>query len=262
MMRPGRDWWLVVGLSVTATAAAVGSFAGLRSLATATGWPDVLAPLLPVAIDTYAATASRAWLSQSTRSRRARRFARWNAIGAIGLSVLGNSAAHLISTGVVAVTWPVVLAVGAVPPTVLGLLAHLAALLQTQDEARASSTDGSTARTANSAPSALPRAGEDEAVPGRPDQDEGQDGAAAGQDEESDELLAAARDADAAHRASHGKPITRDELRRTLRVSTERATTLLRQVRESADRQRTAHLPTVDNSTIPDQRREAHNADK
>ena len=250
--RPPHDWWLVGGLALTAAAAAVSSFAGLRSLAVATGWPDLLAPLLPVAIDVYAATATRAWLSQSTRARRTRRFARWNAVGAIGLSVIGNSLSHVIEVGVVTVSWPIVLAVGAVPPIVLGLLAHLAALLHTQDEAESRGVKDSTVQISASLVDSAAVANEDEPAPSRPDQDAGQDGDAVGQDEQTDALLAAAHAADDAYRANRGKPITRDELRRTLRVSTERATTLLRQVREAADKQRAEHLPNVDNSTIPE----------
>jgi len=43
------------------------------------GWPGALAMLLPLTIDAYAATATRVWLAASTRSARARRFARANA---------------------------------------------------------------------------------------------------------------------------------------------------------------------------------------
>lgn len=46
-------------MAVTAGAAAVSSFTGLRSLAEATGWPAVLAPLLPLSVDVFAATATR-----------------------------------------------------------------------------------------------------------------------------------------------------------------------------------------------------------
>ncbi|NUL28410.1 DUF2637 domain-containing protein [Streptomyces lunaelactis] len=189
-------------MTVTALSAAVSSFSGLHSLAAATGWPEALSPLLPFTIDAYAMTATRVWLSKATGSAAARRFARWNAIGAIGLSLVGNAAWHLIAAKVLAVTWPIVVLVGAVPPAVLGLLSHLA-VLRGQDD-------------------------EDEATPPGTELDESQDEAEAG----GDDLLEAARAADDAHRAEHGKPITRDALRKVLHVSTGRASELLRNMRE------------------------------
>src|SRR5262245_39748942 len=91
-----RDWWVSLGMAVSGTSAAVSSFAGLRALAAVAGWPAVLAPLLPLTIDAYAMTATRVWLAESTRSQRARRFARTNAVGAILLSLSGNAVYHLI----------------------------------------------------------------------------------------------------------------------------------------------------------------------
>lgn len=184
-------------------AAAVSSFSGLHSLAVATGWPETLAPLLPFTIDAYAMTATRVWLSRATGSAAARRFARWNAIGAIGLSLVGNAAWHLIAAKVLTVTWPIVVLVGAVPPAVLGLLSHLA-VLHGQDD-------------------------EDEAVPVRTELPEHQGTADAG----GNDLLEAARAADEGHQAEHGKPITRDELRKQLHVSSDRASQTLRTLRKS-----------------------------
>ena len=51
-------------------------------------------------------------------------FARANAIGAIATSIVGNAGYHLIAAGIVAISWPIVVLVGAVP----GLTAHLHAL--------------------------------------------------------------------------------------------------------------------------------------
>jgi hypothetical protein len=68
-----------MGMTVSAAAAAVSSFSGLRSLALATGWGEWLSPLLPLTIDAYAMTATRVWLANVDRSGRTRRFARWNA---------------------------------------------------------------------------------------------------------------------------------------------------------------------------------------
>lgn len=202
-MASRRDWWVVAGMTVTALAAAVSSFSGLHSLAAATGWPEALAPLLPFTIDAYAMTATRVWLSKATGSAEARRFARWNAIGAIGLSLVGNAAWHLIAAKVLTVTWPIVVLVGAVPPAVLGLLSHLA-VLRGQDD-------------------------EDEAMPSSTELHEHQDETEAG----GDDLIEVARAAAEAYRAEHGKPITRDKLRKQLQVSSDRASQILRTLRNS-----------------------------
>src|SRR5438067_844006 len=130
---PRRDLWVSLGLSVSALSALVSSFSGLRSLALLAGWVPLMAPLLPLTIDAYAMTATRVWLADTTTAERARRFARSNAIGAILLSLVGNATAHLITAGLLGVTWVVVLCVGAVPPVVLGLVSHLAVLRRQVD---------------------------------------------------------------------------------------------------------------------------------
>ncbi|MFL6072790.1 MAG: DUF2637 domain-containing protein [Mycobacteriales bacterium] len=221
-------------MTITAVSAAVSSFAGLRSLAVATGWPVQLAPLLPFTVDAYAATATRVWLSRSTASKRTRRFARWNAIGAIGLSLAGNAIWHLLAAQVIAVSWLIVVAVGAVPPTVLGLLSHLA-VLRTHVDAGLS-PDPDTGR---------PVAG------GRTDP-AGRTGS--GRQRTGAELLDAARAADAAYRRTHGgRPISRDALRQELRISGSRASALVRQVKAEYRNGQADSNPTdesVVNSTV------------
>lgn len=123
-----RDLWALSGMTIAATSAAVASFSGLRGLASAAGWPEHLAWLLPVTVDAYAMTSTRLWLAGRTRHRRARRFAAANALGAIAGSVAGNAVYHAVSTGLLPVSWPIVVSVGAVPAAVLGLIAHLHAL--------------------------------------------------------------------------------------------------------------------------------------
>jgi uncharacterized protein DUF2637 len=193
-------------MAVTALAAAISSFSGLRSLAAATGWPEALSPLLPFTVDAYAMTATRVWLSAATGSARARHFARWNAIGAISLSLLGNAAWHLVAAKVLTISWPIVVTVGAVPPAVLGLLSHLA-VLRGQD-------------------------GEDDPGQDGPERDNHQDDETPDTDRQ---LLEAARTVAGAYRAEHGKGITRDELRKRLHVSTERASEILRLLRSSQE---------------------------
>jgi hypothetical protein len=208
---PGRDWWVVLGMAVSATAAAVSSFAGLRGLAVVAGWPVVLASLWPLSVDSWALTATRVWLATSTRSVRARQFARGNAAMAIGLSVGGNAVAHAIAVGLVHVSWLVVVGVGAVPPLVLGAVSHLAVLWGQLDPAGPESVPG--------------------AVPLGPEPDWGRTGDDSRYRSE-DELTRAARAVDAVYRATHGHPMSRDELRRTLRVGGARATAVARRLKQ------------------------------
>ena len=58
---------------------------------------------LPVGVEAYAAYALRAWLSSSpVISVRTRRFARWSAVGSLGLGMAGQVAWHLLSQAHVA----------------------------------------------------------------------------------------------------------------------------------------------------------------
>jgi hypothetical protein len=248
-----RDWWVALGLFVSAVSAAVSSFAGLHALALSTGWHPWAAPLFPLTVDCYALTAVRVWLARSTRSGRARRFARANAVGAILLSVLGNATWHLVAAELVSVTWVVVVLVGAVPPVVLGLVAHLA-VLRTQDDEDGQrdepvlqavpavrryvpGTSGTVPSPASTGPEpertvpAPERMGTEaaEAVPGT-----APPSPASRRYATEDELLAAARAVDTRHRAEYGKPITRDQLRRELRIGGQRATEVLRRLRVEA----------------------------
>ncbi|MFG2085428.1 DUF2637 domain-containing protein [Spirillospora sp. NPDC048824] len=212
---PVRDWWVMVGMTIAAVSAAVASFTGLYGLATAAGWPVRLAWLLPITIDAHAMTSARVWLATTTRSAAARRFARMNAIGAIGMSITGNAAYHAIEAGLIDLSWPIVVLVGAVPAAVLGLTAHLHALRSRIDEPPAveDEPEDEPAGSGEDDPSPRPKR-RGRRPPRRTD----------------DELMEAARFADAQYRQMHGRPITRDALRTSLRISTPRATELRRQL--------------------------------
>lgn len=210
---PRRDGWVLVGMAVAAASAATASFTGLRGLALVAGWPDRLAWLLPITIDAYAMTATRVWLAGLRDGHRPRRFAQANAIGAIAASIIGNAAYHMVSAGLLAVSWPIVVLVGAVPAAVLGLTAHLHAL-----------------RTLDRTPGAQsgPRDGLKDEPDRRANRPRSRTRTKARTD---DDLMAAARAADAKHRAAHnGRPITRDALRTALRVAGPRATELRRRL--------------------------------
>jgi hypothetical protein len=126
-----RAWITWTGLAVVALAAAVLSFDALRQLAVLAGTPGTLAWLLPVTIDAAALVATRVWLAGGAPGR-ARSFARFLALGMIGLSVAGNAVSHWLVAYQVTPPWWAVVAVAAVPPAVLGAVAHLAALAVTR----------------------------------------------------------------------------------------------------------------------------------
>ena len=213
---PPRDWWVMAGMTIAAASAAVASFSGLYGLAAMAGWPVRLAWLLPLTLDAHAMTSARVWLAASTRSRAARRFARANALGAIAASIAGNAAYHAIGTGLLDVTWPIVVLVGAVPAAVLGLTAHLHALRSRTDPVeptRDGTGDGG--EESDEAPKRRPARNRHRA-----------------RYRTDDDLFAAARAADARYRQVHGRPITRDALRTELRISTPRATELRRRLQD------------------------------
>lgn len=208
---PPRDLWVMAGMLIAAASAAVASFTGLRGLALITGWPGRLAWLLPVTLDAYAMTSARVWLAATTRAKRARRFARANAIGAITVSVAGNATYHAVTVGLMTISASIIVFVGAVPAAVLGFTAHLHALRsldETEDVREDEAEDASEDR-----PRKRPRPRPKRKPKPRTE----------------DELRTAARAADSAYRAAHGdRPITRDELRGVLKVSGSKATELRR----------------------------------
>jgi hypothetical protein len=216
-----RDWWVIAGMVVAAASAAVASFSGLRGLALIAGWPDRLAWLLPLTVDAYAMTSARVWLAASTSSTGARRFARTNALGAIAASIAGNAAYHAVGAGLLAVSWPIVVAVGAVPAGVLGLTAHLHAL-RSRTEQKSPPRGRPRDQSARRPDSAATTRGTGRTRKPRRVRTE-------------DDLMAAARTADARHREAHGRPITRDALRTALRISGSRASELRRRLAAEAD---------------------------
>lgn len=86
---------------------------------------------LPIGMEAYASMALAAWLSPAPVSRRARRFARASAIGALVLGALGQVAFHLMeAAGMTAAPWPITAFVACLPVLVLGCGAALVHLLQ------------------------------------------------------------------------------------------------------------------------------------
>jgi hypothetical protein len=95
---------------------------------------------LPLGVEAYAAFAMWTWLAPAAAqvSARARRFACWSSVAALGLGVFGQAAYHLLVTaGVETAPWPVVVFVSCLPVLVLGAGAALAHLIHRTDEVTA-----------------------------------------------------------------------------------------------------------------------------
>jgi uncharacterized protein DUF2637 len=225
---PDRDWWVMAGMAVAAASAALASFSGLRGIAMIAGWPDRLAWLLPLTIDAHAMTSARVWLAASTLAPAAKRFARANALGAIAASIAGNAAYHAIGAGLLRASWPIVVTVGAVPAAVLGLTAHLHALrsrIEPDSPPVGRTPPGTQDRTR---PNPRRGPGSDSVRP------PARRGSKRPRPRTEDELMTAARIADNRYQDAHGRPITRDALRKALRISGARATELRRTLADEA----------------------------
>jgi hypothetical protein len=89
---------------------------------------------LPVGVEAYAAFALGAWMAPGTPGR-ARRFARWSALGALAYGMAGQVIYHLLAAAhATAAPWPVVVVVSCMPVAVLGLAAALTHLLRAGPE--------------------------------------------------------------------------------------------------------------------------------
>ncbi|MEV7228319.1 ABC transporter permease [Polymorphospora sp. NPDC051019] len=99
-------------------------------------WDDLslnTAITLPIGVETYAAFAMWVWLSGRAPGK-ARRFAKWSALGSLIVGAGGQVAYHLMTAaGMTAAPWWITTAVACLPVAVLGMGAALAHLLHTTD---------------------------------------------------------------------------------------------------------------------------------
>jgi hypothetical protein len=132
--------WPVVLIALPAFVAIWSGWVGLGGLTgfgvvhplpgIADGFSINTAITLPIGVEVYAAYALRAWLSGQVRHR-ARRFAKWSAIGSLLVGALGQVAYHvLVATGIHAAPWWITTLVACLPVAVLGMGAALAHLLR------------------------------------------------------------------------------------------------------------------------------------
>jgi len=81
---------------------------------------------LPIGVETYAAYALNIWLTGHTHTPRARRFAKWSALGALTLGALGQVTFHIMTAaGMTTAPWPITTLVSCLPVVVLGCGAGL-----------------------------------------------------------------------------------------------------------------------------------------
>ena len=87
---------------------------------------------LPIGVETYAAYALWAWLSNRLTGD-ARSFAKWSAIGSLGVGGLGQISYHLMNAAHwTSAPWPITALVACIPVAVLGMGAALAHLMHQQ----------------------------------------------------------------------------------------------------------------------------------
>lgn len=123
---PGTRHLVLAGAGLVGAATAATSAASLFELAQSCGIPGPLAAALPIALDAGAAVAALVWITEQGELRA---WGRGVAVTALVATLAGNGLAHAITSGLVAVTLPLVLAVGACIPGMLFAVVHLAALM-------------------------------------------------------------------------------------------------------------------------------------
>lgn len=147
----GLGRWRLVALVLLSLPAFVAIWGGWVGLGRMTGFGDVVllpgiaddwvidsAITLPIGVETYAAFALGVWLAPLSITERARRFAMWSALGALGLGMAGQVAYHLMSAAeVTTAPWLITTVVACLPVGVLGCGAALAHLLHTTKEDQA-----------------------------------------------------------------------------------------------------------------------------
>ncbi|PYC75192.1 ABC transporter permease [Micromonospora arborensis] len=130
--------WPVVLISLPAFVAIWSGWVGLGGLTgfgvvhplpgIADGFSINTAITLPIGVEVYAAYALRAWLSGLVPPR-ARRFAKWSAIGSLIVGAAGQVAYHLlVAAGITSAPWWITTLVACLPVAVLGMAAALAHL--------------------------------------------------------------------------------------------------------------------------------------
>lgn len=233
-----KDWLSTIGLGLVCVAAVVASFSTLASLAAVAGWGERASWLLPVCLDALGMVATRVWLSP-TAPAAAQAFAKRIALAAIVVSIAGNAAGHLASTGHLSQGLILVVLVGAVPPAGLAAGIHLADLRRKVTVVLDAAPVPAVATLAVwiwRAPSqrVIPGPAKPKAAP-KPSRPPAKSVPESG--EVDDVLMQRARHIAEEYEKEHGKPPNRDELKPLLKCGTTKATkvaAVLKKEREAA----------------------------
>lgn len=221
------------GLTVVTVAAVVASFSALAGLAAFTGWGERSSWLLPASLDALGMTACLAWLDGAA-SAKSRRYACWLTWTAAALSILGNGAGHLASTGHLSQGLLLVVLVGAVPPAALATTVHLIVLVSSSAAEVVPVPDAAPVPAVKPQPSPAPAKKVAQAKPSP------RSGVKSGPDsgpEVDDVLLQRARHIAEQYEKQNEKPIGRDALKTALGCGTTKATAVaaaLKKEREAA----------------------------
>jgi hypothetical protein len=98
------------------------------------GWTVDTAITLPLGMEAYAAYAFYVWL-HPLAPRRARLFAAWSSLGAVGLGMGGQTAYHLMTAAhMTAAPWQITTVVSCLPVAVFGLAAALVHMVRAGGE--------------------------------------------------------------------------------------------------------------------------------
>lgn len=126
---------VLVGAGLVGASTAATSAVSLYSLAVLCGIPAPLAAALPIALDAGAGVAALVWITERGELRT---WGRGVAVAALVATLAGNGVQHAITSGLLAVTLPLVLLVGACIPAMLWAVVHLSALMaRTPDDVSA-----------------------------------------------------------------------------------------------------------------------------
>jgi hypothetical protein len=210
-----RQWDKRGAATVIVVATVVLSFSSLRSLAEMCGFTGWLGWVWPICLDAVAYLATRIWLEKGA----AYRFARALAVGAVSLSLVANGLVHGLTEYRLHPHWVVVVLVGAVPPLMLALVAHL--LVTDQPASPAPAPAEEPAADVEELPADVPETPAELASPGDHQ---------ASANPEPDPLMEQARDV-LAKAQQDGRVIGRTRLARELGVTVHQARQLLAEAR-------------------------------
>jgi hypothetical protein len=218
-----RDPWLIGGLLVVWAAAMIASFSTLAGLAAAAGWHGRSAWLLPLCLDALGMSAGRVWMNPKAPGS-ARSYARVVTLAAVVLSVLGNAAGHMVTTGYVVPGLVLVVLVGAVPPASIAAVVHLAVLVWSPVPGR---------RTREQV---VPQPPVEQKPAEHVDKPKPARKPSAKAEPVSDEVLyQRAKHVAEAYERERGKPISRDALKKELGVSSGRASAVHAKLKAEAE---------------------------